>query len=62
MTKVDGGAGKHPSWKDVFVYQGERVNSFDFNVYDQDTISDDLIGNGTIDLAPLYASKTINGW
>jgi len=56
-TKTDSGSGKHPIWNETFII---KVDSMDDNIlfscYDEDFLTNDLVGEATISIASLCSS------
>jgi Ca2+-dependent lipid-binding protein len=48
-TKVKNEAGKRPVWNETFNFNGGD-NILKVKVMDQDTITDDVVGEGTVDI------------
>ena len=57
------GGGKKPQWQDTFVFQAAGASLMNVQVWDKDTFSDDMVGEGTVNLNQLYGNpnRTENG-
>lgn len=52
-TKTHDNAGKQPSWFDVFEFKRTSEELLELQVYDEDVISDDLVGSANLSLADI---------
>lgn len=61
-SHVCNSGGKNPTWNDTFIF-GIKNLSMKIQLWDEDTFSDDFIGEGTIDLKQLlmYPNKVETG-
>ena len=53
-TKVHQDAGKYPKWDQLFTIKTKLNTTLKFQVFDEDTTSDDLVGDGSFDLIRNY--------
>ena len=61
-TKTHQGGGKKPNWTDTLTFSSQS-QLMKVQVYDDDFGKDDFVGEGTVNLAPLFnnPSRTENG-
>lgn len=52
-SKTCSGGGKEPSWTDTFIFN-KNEQLLRVQVWDDDTFSDDMIGEGTLSLGQFY--------
>jgi Ca2+-dependent lipid-binding protein len=53
-TAVCRDGSKHPSWNDVFTFNPSGDSSMRIEVWDLDSVNDDLIGEGSYNLMKIY--------
>ena len=58
-TKTHKNAGKNPAWFDEFEFYKKNEETLFFEVHDDDTGKDDLIGSGSISLDPICVEKPV---
>lgn len=51
-TQVCHEGGKQPSWNEPLVFQGGFANSFNVQVWDSDNVTDDIVGEGVLNINP----------
>jgi Ca2+-dependent lipid-binding protein len=55
----------NPVWNQQFTFgveEGSRDHKLYFKVYDRDTIDNDKIGEGDVDVRPAFKGETIDTW
>lgn len=57
-TKVHKEGGKKPHWEELLIFKNPKGNKMVITVMDKDTLTDDKIGGGAVDLQK-YISNPI---
>lgn len=55
-------AGKNPSWSDVFTFKIGSETCLTFEILDSDTLKDDHVGSGTVELSQVFTRGTTQEW
>jgi len=55
-SRTCSGGGKNPSWTDTFQFNSTNASMLKVEVFDDDTFSDDRIGDGTLNLAQFFTN------
>lgn len=61
-TKVHSNGGKFPAWRDVFSYNITNQSLMNVEIWDKDTLSNDLVGECTIPLNAIIEKKKSSEW
>ena len=62
-TKTCSSGGKFPSWSDSLTFRRTAEDIITFEVWDKDTLKDDLVGQGALALSTVFNSNNkFNGW
>jgi len=63
QTQVARGAGKNPSWTDAFTFKRTYEDIIIFEVYDDDVVRDDMVGQGQVAVSSILSYGGIfNDW
>ena len=58
-TRTHQQGGKRPLWNDSFTFANPKSQSLKFAVWDEDTVTDDLVGEGSLDLSKYISSPNV---
>lgn len=58
-TSVCAFGGKHPSWNETFTFNAATDSNMRIEVWDHDTVNDDLIGEGSFNLMRIYNTPSM---
>lgn len=61
-TKTHQSGGKAPKWNDTLQFELENEDTIDIAVYDEDTVTDDLVGETTLFLDEIKKRKSYDEW